>query len=162
MPSFWEVKDSNRMFYTTCVTALFSGIGSFSTNHVGRRSPLTSWELKSDPKNKSPAIALFLFVGYILSFVIRFIVNAPDSLLIKHELDLEGFEHQDSLDRTSKYGSYRYDSYRMVRLRPCINSWQKNLSISKRNAYESNPPCSDQIRYLGMRKWGHFRAPIGQ
>ena len=107
MPSFWEVKDSNKMFYTTCVTALFSGIGSFSTNHVGRRSPLTSWELKSDPKNKSPAIALFLFVGYILSFVIRFIVNAPDSLLIKHELDLEGFEHRDSLDRTSKYGSYR-------------------------------------------------------
>ena len=59
---------------------------------------LTSCEFKSDPKNKSPAIALFLFVGYILSFVIRFIVNAPDSLIIKHELDLEGFEHRDSPD----------------------------------------------------------------
>ena len=51
------------------------------------------FRIQSDPK-KSPAIALFLFVGYILSFVIRFIVNAPDSLLIKHELDLEEFEYQ--------------------------------------------------------------------
>ena len=57
----------------------------------------TSREFRNDP-NKSPAIALFLFVGYILSFVIRFIVNAPDSLLIKHELDLEEFEHQGTSD----------------------------------------------------------------
>ena len=113
----------------------------FNQSH-GQAVTTDHLRIQKRSKNKSPAIALFLFVGYILSFVIRFIVNAPDSLLIKHELDLEGFEHQDSPDYTGGLS--------MVRL--CTNSCQKNRSISKRNAYESNPPCSDQIRYLGMRK----------
>ena len=74
----------------------------FNQSH-GQAVTTDHLRIQKRSKNKSPAIALFLFVGYILSFVIRFIVNAPDSLLIKHELDLEGFKHQDSLDRISKY-----------------------------------------------------------
>ena len=78
------------MFYMICATVLFSGLGSYHIKLPSTPYSSVIW-LKSDPK-KSPAIALFLFVGYILSFVVRFIVNAPDSLLIKHEHDLVEFE----------------------------------------------------------------------
>ena len=88
----YRVYTKASLLYEVVMGAIIADLGVLGSPEPHGIVTVNITVIWSDPK-KSPAIALFLFVGYILSFVIRFIVNAPDSLLIKHEHDLAEFEH---------------------------------------------------------------------